>query len=61
MAHFLADIPSSSPLAGLEFELLPEEIEAKRQLENTLNMLIEHTTSQATYQAGHTVVQYSYV
>ena len=51
MAHLLADIPSSSPLAGLEFELLPGEIEAKRQLENTLNMLIEHTPSQATYQA----------
>ena len=37
--------------AGLEFELLPGEIEAKHQLENTLTMLIEHTTSQATYQA----------
>ena len=44
-----------------DFDNLPGEIEAKRQLENTLNMLIEHTTSQATYQAGHTVVQYSYV
>ena len=44
MGHLLADIPLSSPLAGLEFELLPGEIEAKRHLENTLNMLIEYTT-----------------
>ena len=51
MANLLADIPSSSsPLAGLEFELLPGEVEAKCQLENILNMLIKHTTSQATHQ-----------